>query len=117
MQKTEALHKTSHHRLADPAQGQADYGDAQLDAIDYFIQIAMQSLQNTGADAAGLNELLDARFANAYQGKLSGSKEGVGRNQEKNQQDPEQDEGDHLRLILTFQRCCWFHKWPLWKLQ
>ena len=51
------LDRTQHHlgqqRLTHPAQGQADDGDAQLDAVDHFVQVAVQLLHDAGANAPG----------------------------------------------------------------
>src|SRR5438046_1815874 len=47
----------------------------------------MESLENSGANAARSNELLNARLAHTHQGKLGRGKEGVSRNQEKDQQE------------------------------
>ena len=52
-------------------------------------------MDNARADAASFNELLDAGFANAYQGKLGRSKERVGCDQEQDQEHPDQHESDH----------------------
>ncbi len=81
----EALHDLRQQGLTDPAQGQADHGDAQLDAVDDFVQIAVQTLHNAGADPAGLDELLDASIADADQRELRGRKESVGRHQKQDQ--------------------------------
>src|SRR6266852_4450991 len=85
-----------HHGLADPGQGQADHSHAQLHPVDHFVQTAMESLENAGADAAGVNQLLDAGVADADQCKLGRGKKSVSRDQEQYQQDPEQHKGNHL---------------------
>src|SRR6185312_2548590 len=96
LQELEALNEMGDHRLADPAQGEADHGDAELHTVYDLVQIAVQSLQNAGADAAGPNELLNTGLTNADQRKFSSGKESVGRYQGYDQQDPEQHKGDHL---------------------
>jgi len=81
--------------FANPAQGEAYYCDSQLNAVDHLIEIAVQFLDNAGADAPGLDELLDAGFANAYQGEFGRGKERVGCDQEQDQKHPDQHESDH----------------------
>src|SRR5215469_15590006 len=83
LQEAQALDEMGHHGFANPAQGQADDRDAKLDAVDDLVQVAMETLQNSGAYAARLNELLDACVADGNQSKFRGGKEGVGRNQGK----------------------------------
>ena len=102
------LDRTQHHlgqqRFTHPAQGQADDGDAQLDAVDHFVQVAVQLLHDAGANAPARDQLLDAGIAHADQGELRGSKECVGRHQEQDEKHPQQHVGNHGTLILTFQR-------------
>ena len=83
------------HRLADPAEREADDGDAKLHAVDDFIQVAVQFLDDAGADAAGVDELLDPGLADADQRKLRGRKESVGRHQQQDQKYPQQHKSDH----------------------
>ncbi len=82
-------------RFADPAQGQADYRDSQLNPVNHFVEVAVQFLDNAGADTAGFNELLDAGLADAHQGEFGRGKEGVGCDQEQDQEHPDQHKGDH----------------------
>ena len=103
----EALDQAGDHGLADPAQGEADHGDAELDAVDDFVEAAVQALHDARADASRFDELLNAGIAHAHQGKLSRSEESIGRHQEKDQKDPEQHKGDHGTAILTFESSCW----------
>src|SRR5205823_7392349 len=117
LQELETFHEVSHHGLADPAQGQADYGDPQLHTVYNFIKVAVQSLDNASAGTPRFDELLNAGLAHADQREFRGRKEGVGRNQEYDQQDPEQHESDHVPLILTFQRCWRFPPLGSGKLQ
>jgi hypothetical protein len=97
LQELEAFDEMRDHGLTDPAEGKADHGDAKLNTVYYFIQIAVQSLQNSCADTPRANELLNAGFTDAYQRKFSSSKESIGRYQGYDQQDPEQHKSDHLR--------------------
>ena len=93
-----------YERLANPSQGKADYGYSKLDAVDNLVQITVQFLDDSGADATRLNELLDASVADAHQGELRCRKKRIGCDQEQNQENPEQHKSDHGCLILTFQR-------------
>src|ERR1700690_4201302 len=99
----QALDHASEQRFADPAQSKAYYRDSQLNAVDDFVEIAMQLLDNAGTDTVGFDELLNAGFANAHQGELGRGKERVGCDQEQDQKHPDQHEGDHGWVILTFQ--------------
>jgi len=55
----------------------------------------VQLLNNAGADTAGFDELLNAGFANAYQGEFGRGKERVGCDQEQDQKHPDQHKCDH----------------------
>jgi hypothetical protein len=81
LQELEALNEVRDHRLADPAEGEADHGDAELHTVYDFVQVAMQSLQNARADAARSDELLYAGLTDADQRKFGSGKESVGRYQ------------------------------------
>ena len=100
-----AFHQAGDHWLADPAEGEADHGDAELNAVDDFVEMLVQALDDARADASSLNELLDAGIAHADQGEFGCREEGIGRHQEKDQKDPEQHKGDHGRVILTVGNC------------
>ena len=99
-----AFHQAGDHGLADPAQGKADHGDAQLNAVHDFVEVLVQALHDARANASRCDELLDAGIAHAHQGEFGCREEGIGRHQEKDQKDPEQHKGDHGTVILTFQR-------------
>ncbi len=73
------------HGFADPAQGQADDGDAELNAVDDFVEVLMEALNGTGADAPRLDELLNSRVANADQGEFGRREKRIRRHQEKDQ--------------------------------
>ncbi len=55
----------------------------------------MQALDNAGADAAGLDELLNSGIANADQGELRSGEERIRCHQEKDQKHAKQHKGDH----------------------
>ena len=104
LQELEALDEMGNHGLADPAQRKADDGDAELHAVDDFVQVAVQSLQNASADAARSDELLDAGLTDADQRKFGSGKESVGRYQGYDQQNPEQHKCDHLRANFNISK-------------
>ena len=60
----------------------------------------MQALDGAGADAARLDELLNAGIADADQGEFRGREKRIGRHQEKDQEHAEQHKGDHGGAIL-----------------
>ncbi len=64
----------------------------------------MEFLDNARTDAAGLDELLDTGIAHTHQRKFGCGKEGIGCNQEQDEEHPEQHKGNHEWVILTFQR-------------
>jgi hypothetical protein len=100
LDKAKRPYQLGNHGLADPAQGEADHGDAQLDAVDDFIEMLMEALHDAGADAARFDELLNSGVANADQGELRCREKRICGHQEKDQQHAKQHEGDHLVAIL-----------------
>ena len=91
----ERFDEAGDHGFADPAEGQADHRDAELNAVHNFVKVLMEALDDAGAGAAGLDELLDAGVADADQGELRSREKRVRRHQEKDQEHAEQHEGDH----------------------
>ena len=83
-----AFDQAGDHGFADPAQGQADHGDAELNAVDDFVEMLVQALDDARADAAGFDELLDAGVADADQGEFGCREERIGCHQEKDQKAP-----------------------------
>ena len=92
------------YRLADPAQRQAADGDAQLHAVDDPLELLVKLEDGARADATGLNQLLDSRFADADQRKLGRCEERIGCHQEQDEKHPQQHIRNHGGIILTFQR-------------
>jgi len=45
--------------FADPAESQADDSDAELDAVDDFVEMLMEGVGRCGSDTSGLDELLN----------------------------------------------------------
>ena len=103
MNEAERFDEAGDHGFADPAKGQADHGDAELDAVDDFVEVLVEALDDACAAAAGVDELLDAGVADADQGELRSREKRVRRHQEKDQEYAEQHEGDHLWVILIGQ--------------
>ena len=68
----------------------------------------VQFLYGAGADAAGIDQLLDASIADAYQGKFSRHKEGVGGDQQQDNEYPQQQLGKHSPADFnTRERSVW----------
>src|ERR1700691_4081500 len=93
--KAEAFNDAADDGFADPAEGQADDGDAELNAVDDFVEVAVQLLDNAGTDAAGFDELLDAGLANADQGEFGGGEERIGCDQQQDKKHLQQHVGKH----------------------
>ncbi len=104
MNELHSFDEAGDHRLTDPSEGQADDGDAELNAVDDLVQVLVQALHDARANPSGFNELLDASVANAHERELGGCKKRVGCHQEQDQKHPEQHKGDHGTVILTFER-------------
>src|SRR5580698_2505922 len=93
--KTNVLDDAGNHGFTDPAEGQADDGDAELNAVDDLVEVAVQLLDNAGTDAAGFDELLDAGLANADQGEFGGGEERIGCDQQQDKKHLQQHVGKH----------------------
>ena len=68
--------------LADPAEGEAGEGDAELDGGEELVDGVLELEGGAGAGAAERDELLDAGLADADEGELRGHKEAVGQDEE-----------------------------------
>jgi hypothetical protein len=90
--------------LANPSQRQTGDGDAELDGVEYVIELLMKLLDGARPDAMGGNQLLQTRFADAYQSEFSGHKERVRRDQQNHCYDPQHNESNHEAYILSFAR-------------
>ena len=66
-----------------------------MDAVDDFVEVLMEALDDAGADAAGCDELLNSGVADADQGELRSGEKRICRHQEKDQKHAEQHKGDH----------------------
>src|SRR5579872_211860 len=70
LHEVQAADQAGDHGLANPAEGQADHGDAELNSVDDFVEMLVKALHDARADASRLNELLDAGVADAHQSKF-----------------------------------------------
>ena len=68
--------------LADPAEGEAGDGDAELDGGKELVDGVLELEGGAGAGTAEGDELLDARLADADEGELGGHEEAGGQNEE-----------------------------------
>src|SRR5581483_19489 len=69
--------------------------------VEDFVEVLVQALDGARADAAGVNELLDASVAHADQRELGRHKECVGCDEEDDGKYPQQHGGDHGKVILA----------------
>ena len=68
--------------FADPAEGEAGDGDAELDGGEEFVDGVLELECSAGAGATKSDELLDAGLTNADEGELGSDKEAAGQNEE-----------------------------------
>ncbi len=88
------------HGLAYPTERQAANGHTQLHAIDDALELLVQLQDCSGTHAAGFNQLLDSRFADADQRKLGRCEERIGCHQEQDEKHPQQHIRNHGGIIL-----------------
>ncbi len=86
--------------LAHPSQSKAGESDAELYRRQEFIEPLLEPLDDPGANAALLDQLLDSRVPDADHGKLSGHEERIRGHQQHYHDDPEEDQSDHNVPIL-----------------
>ena len=68
--------------FADPAEGEAGDGDAELDGGEELVDGVLELEGGAGAGAAEGDELLDAGLADADEGELGGDEEAAGQDEE-----------------------------------
>jgi hypothetical protein len=90
-------------RFSNPAQAQAGDGNAKLNSVNDFVDILVKALDDARANAPSFDELLDTSLADRHQGEFGRGEEGVGCHQEKDQEDPQQHESDHLKSDFNIQ--------------
>ena len=97
MDKLKTFHQPGHHGFADPAQGQADHRDANLDAVYDLIQLLVETLNDARANASGCDELLDAVWDPGFVGDPSTVTVHIRRLREKVEPDP--DRPTHVKAV------------------
>ena len=85
-------------RLADPAQGEARQGHAQLRGGEIGIQVLPQVANHLGALVAVFDQGIKLRGAHLDQGKLGGDEEPVEQHQPHDGQQPAHDDGRRIPL-------------------
>ena len=83
------------YRFADPAQGEAAEGDAELDCGEEAVEVLLEAADGAGSGDSGSNELLDAGVAHGDEGELGSHKEGVGQDEDGHGDDLEKRESVH----------------------
>ena len=73
--------------FADPAEGKAGEGNSKLHSRQEIVEALLQALNSSGTRAPGVDQLLDAGIAQAYDGELGSHKEGVQSHQQHDHQD------------------------------
>ena len=68
--------------FADPAEGEAAEGDAELDGGEKVVEVLLEAADGARSEDVLGDELLDAGFADADQGELGGHKEAVGQDEQ-----------------------------------
>ena len=81
--------------LADPAEGEAAEGDAELDGGEKFVEVLLKTADGTCSEDFLGDELLDAGFADADEGELGGDKEAVGEDEERYGDGAKEEEAGH----------------------
>ena len=102
-----AFDEAGEDRLAEPTEGQAGDGDAELNSVDDPGKLLVELENDAGADAAVFDELEDASFAHADEGEFGGRKEGIGRNQKQDDKHPQEHQCNHGWLILASPGIVW----------
>ena len=60
LQELETFNEVRHHGLANPAEGQADNSDAELNAVDDLVQVSMKAQEDASANSTPFDELLNS---------------------------------------------------------
>ena len=89
--------------LAEPAHGEAAEGDPELDGGKEIAQILLEAADDARAGTVFLNELLNARFADADQSELRRDEETVGEDQHDDGDAVEEEELRHLKTGYSVQ--------------
>ncbi len=81
--------------FADPAEGEAGEGDAELDGGEEVVDGVLELEGGAGAGTAEGDELLDAGLADADEGELGGDEEAVGQDEEGHHDNAEEHPFEH----------------------
>ncbi len=90
--------------FADPAQGQAADGDAELHGVQDLIQLLMELLDGARTNTMRGDHLVQPGLAHAHQGEFGGHEERVCRDEQDDRYDPQHNEGNHSTKILSSRR-------------
>ena len=90
------LEKGGYRRLADPAQGQAAQGHAQLHGGQEVFHVFLQPAHRPGSRPPQGNQALDARLAHAHQGKFRRHKEAVRQDEQGDGNHPKEHQFNHF---------------------
>lgn len=97
----QGLKEVSEGDFTDPAEGEACDGDAELDGVEYLVEIGVEALDCARADPLGIDELLDAGVANADEGEFCRNKEGIERHKQHDCDQPQQHVGKHRQIVAS----------------
>ena len=102
----ERLQNAGHGGLADPAQRQAGHGDAELHGVEDMVELLMELVDGTRADAVRRDHLLQSRFAHVHQGEFSSHEERVCRDEQHHDHNAQHNESNHEAEILPSAKGC-----------
>ena len=85
----------SKRSFTNPAQPQAGQGNAKLNGRQELVEMLLDLADSTSADTTLLDQLLDARIADADHGEFRSNEKGVRCHKKNHQDDPQKDQGDH----------------------
>ena len=81
--------------FADPAEGEAAEGDAELDGGEEVVEVLLEAADGACSEDFLGDELLDAGFADADQGEFRRDKEAVGQNEQGHRDSPKEEQAGH----------------------
>ena len=81
--------------FADPAEGEAAEGDSELDGGEEVVEVLLEAADGACSEDVLSDELLDAGFADADQGKLGGDEEAVGEDEQGHRDGAKEEQAGH----------------------
>ena len=81
--------------FADPAEGEAAEGDAELDGGEEVVEVLLEAADGAGSEDVLGDELLDAGLADADQGEFRGDEEAVGQDEQGHRDSPKEEQAGH----------------------